>query len=112
MEIFNNKYQDCIDFLNDCAQVCFECFNACLKEDDLAQRGELLKSLTECAEHCQLSVAFLTRNSTHAEEMAKISAHLAKVTAEICENFDDEHTALTAKVCLETASSCIECFDD
>lgn len=111
MEIFNNNYQDCIDFLNDCAQVCFECFEASLSSSDIAQRGALIKSLVECGQHCQLSVAFLSRNSTHAREMVKISAHLAKVTAAECEKFDDEYTALTAKVCLETATSCIKNFE-
>ncbi len=112
MEYINSEYQDSIDFLNDCAQVCYECFEASLNAPDFKERGELIKYLVECAQHCQMTVGYLSRSSIHLEEMALISAHLAKATAALCEKFDDEHTKITGKVCLETANICIEAFDD
>jgi len=27
MDILNNRYQDLIDYYNDCAQACYECFD-------------------------------------------------------------------------------------
>lgn len=112
MELVNYEYQDCIDFLNDCAQVCNECLEECLKAPDLKDRGELIKKLVECEIHAQMTVGFLTRKSIHAKEIALISAHLAKVTAQECEKFNDEHTRITGQVCLESASMCIKSFAD
>lgn len=112
MEIINNEYQNCIDFLSDCAQICFECFNKCLNSDDIEKRAELIKSLVECGKHCQQTIYFITTNSLHAKEMALISAHLARVTADLCEDFTDEHTSMTMQVCLETQKMIIDTFDD
>lgn len=112
MEFINSEYQDCIDFLNDCSQVCNECLEECLNAPDLKDRGELIKNLVDCEIHAQMTVGFLTRKSIHAKEMALLSAHLAKITAEECAKFNDEHTKITGRVCLESASMCIESFDD
>jgi len=112
MEYINSEYQDCIDFLTDCIQICNECLEESLKAPDLKNRGDLIKNLLECGIHAQMTVGFITRKSIHSKEMALISAHLAKVTAKECANFTDEHTKITGQVCLETASMCIESFDD
>ncbi len=112
MEFINNEYQDCIDFLNDCSQVCNECLEASLNAPDIKERRELIKCLIECAEHAQITVDYLSRNSMHAKEIALISAHLAKVTANECEKYEDEHSKIAGQVCLETANMCIESFKE
>jgi hypothetical protein len=112
MEFINNEYQGCIDFLNDLSQTCYECFCECLKATDLDKKADLLKSLIECSEHAKLTTGFLARKSMHTKEMALISAHLARVTADLCAEFPNEHLNLTKTVCLETQQMIIETFDN
>ncbi|HEY8364123.1 MAG TPA: hypothetical protein VIK84_01010 [Haloplasmataceae bacterium] len=112
MEIVNSEYQDCIDFLNDCAQACYECYNSILSTKDLNDKSDLLMSLIDCAEHAKLTTNFIARNSEHVKEMALISAHLAKVTSELCEKFKEEYISITGQVCLETHEIIIDTFDD
>ena len=112
MDFLNKDYQDVIDYLNDCQQACYEAFDACLQSSNLNEKGDLLKALIDCAQHCQLTVGYLARESMHIEEMALISAHLAKVCAAECEEFEDDFLKACAHVCMETANTCIEYFDD
>jgi|SRR5690554_6239309 len=111
MKIINSEYQDCIDFLSDCAQICFECFNESLNAHDISERSTLIKSLVECGKHAQLTILFLATNSPHSKEMALLSAHLARVTSDLCDNFKDNHTKITGQVCLETHKMIIDTFD-
>ena len=45
-----NKHQSCIDECNKCAQVCYECFKACLNEADVSARKNCISVLVECAQ--------------------------------------------------------------
>ncbi len=112
MEIINSEYQDSIDFLNDCAQACYECIERCLSKKNLKEQNKIIMSLMECAIHAQTTVGFLARKSEHSKEMALISAHLARVTSDILDNYDDEVITMTHHVCLETHTRLIEIFDE
>lgn len=112
MEILNNRYQDLIDYFNDCAQACFECFNEALGTNDVAKHVKEVHFLIETAMFCQKTVAFLAMESEHLKEIVLLAAHICKVTATEINKFNDDNSKMCAKVCLETAHYAVDTFKE
>lgn len=98
----NNKNQACIDACNHCEQSCYECFDLCLLEQDVANRVDCLKALIECAVMCQMSVTLLSLKSQSAMDHCTLCANVCQKCAMECEAFDDLH----CKDCVTSAKKC------
>ncbi|HLP41717.1 MAG TPA: four-helix bundle copper-binding protein, partial [Fibrobacteria bacterium] len=61
-----------------CAQACRVCASACLNEKEIDMLRECIRLNLDCAEICDLSAAYMTRESI-------FHARLCELCAEVCE---------------------------
>ncbi|SDQ95005.1 protein of unknown function [Virgibacillus subterraneus] len=96
----------CIEACLKCARACEECTTACLLEPDVQARIRCIQTLNDCAEICFQSAAYMSRNSTFANQHCQICATICDACAVECEKFKDNHCQECAKICRECAEAC------
>ncbi len=101
-----NKMQRCIDACMKCAQACNECFKACLNEADVGARARCISTLVDCAELCQMSAAYMTRDSQFAQAICGMCADVCERCAQECAMFKDSHCQECAQICRDCAAEC------
>ena len=96
-----------IDTLANCVAECNHCMNACLEEDDVKMLTRCIKLNTDCAEICDLAIAWVSRNSEHAEHLLHECADVCEACAEECEKHSHmSHCKKCAEVCRTCAEAC------
>ncbi|MFZ5942678.1 MAG: four-helix bundle copper-binding protein [Bacillota bacterium] len=103
---FTDKFQSCIDACSKCAQVCYECFHACLNEPDLNDRKNCVSMLVECAMMCQMSVSTMAMNGQFSKEHCQLCAKICDTCADECAKFKDDHCQKCADICRMCADEC------
>lgn len=98
----NNKNQNCIDACNHCEQACYECFDICLIEQDVANRTNCLKALIECAAMCQMATTLMAMKSQSVMEYCVLCAASCQKCAMECEVFEEQE----CKDCATSAKKC------
>jgi hypothetical protein len=95
--------QQMLNALTECASACHYCSVSCLREEDIGMMAECIRLDMDCAQICELTAAFLSRESDHTR-------HLLKECAEICQKCAEEcarHAHLDH--CKECAEACRKC---
>lgn len=90
----------------ECQQVCNECFDACLKEDDVKMMAECIKLDRECADVCALVATFASRESALKNDLIQLCATICQACGKECEKHEHDHCQRCAKVCFECAELC------
>ncbi|MBU5590161.1 four-helix bundle copper-binding protein [Clostridium sp. MSJ-4] len=106
-----NNYQRCIDECNRCAKVCYECFEACVNEPDLNTKGNLVKTLMECAKMCEMLAELMSINDQFAKEHCRFCASICDKCAQECGIFKDDHYQKCAQECSACAKECRKISD-
>ncbi|MEG9247877.1 four-helix bundle copper-binding protein [Arthrobacter sp. Soc17.1.1.1] len=92
-----------ITALNECAQACISCADACLAEDDLPQLTACIRRNQDCADLCQITATMLIRRG-NTDPMLLQQVLLACRTASNacaieCGKHDHQHCAVCAEAC-------------
>lgn len=101
-----NKYQTCIDQCNRCYQACHECITQCLREEDVAQRDELIINLMECAEICNDASRFMAMEARRTKDICELCMNICNECAHMCSMFKDDHCVQCAEECKKCANEC------
>ncbi|MGW4501848.1 four-helix bundle copper-binding protein [Micromonospora sp. NPDC004336] len=103
-----------IDALNDCAQACTACADACLSEDMVGELARCVRTNLDCADICTTTARVLSR---HTGYDANISRSLLEACATACGSCADEcgghadeheHCRICADACRACERACRE----
>ena len=101
-----SRYQSCIEECNRCSQACLECLACCLREEDVAERDELILTLMECTEICNDVSRFLAMESRHSKEICQMCLNICNECAHMCSMYKDEHCQQCTDECKKCAQEC------
>jgi hypothetical protein len=102
-----NRSSKLITMLAECADACYNCSTACLQEQDVKKMAECIRLDMDCAQLCQTTAAFISRNSDHANDLIKVCAEICSDCAEECAKHKDmEHCRICAELCKKCAEMC------
>lgn len=103
-----------IDTINDCAQACTACADACLSEDRVAELTKCVRVNLDCADVCVATSRVLSR---HTGYDANLTRSLLEACAMACKSCGDEcarhaeeheHCRVCAEVCRACERACRE----
>lgn len=101
------EMQRCIQDCRNCASICLETVQYCLKLGGKHAEPGHIRLLMDCAEICQASANFMQRGSPLHMQTCAACAEVCQACAEDCERFkDDEMMAACAKACRGCEASC------
>lgn len=93
--------------LAECAAACNNCSTACLSEEDVKMMAACIKLDIDCAQFCEVTAAFVARNSDHAKHLLRECAEICEKCAEVCgKHADMDHCKVCAEACRECAEAC------
>lgn len=90
----------------ECQKVCNNCFDACLKEDNVKMMAECIRLDRECADICALVATFSSREGKVTSELIQLCATICQACGEECEKHEHDHCQRCAKTCFECAELC------
>lgn len=94
--------------LAECADACNNCSTACLQEQDVKKMAECIRLDMDCAQICQITASFISRNSDHAGHLIKECAEICSKCAQECSKHKDmEHCRICAELCKKCAEMCL-----
>lgn len=103
-----NKYAGLIATLAECAAACNRCSILCLEEKDVHKMATCIRLETDCAQICQLTAAFLSRNSNYAVHLVKVCAEICSACAQECAKHSNmEHCKICEELCKQCADMCL-----
>ncbi|MEC6748737.1 four-helix bundle copper-binding protein [Marinilactibacillus sp. XAAS-LB27] len=91
-----------------CAKACNECFDACLKEDDVKMMANCIRTDRVCADMCGIVADFAYRESEIFPDLVAACAKACGICAEECENHEMQHCQDCAVACRECEKACKE----
>jgi hypothetical protein len=92
--------------LNDCADTCDMCYNACLNEEEVAMMARCIELDRECADICRLTSSVLSRDSENRELYLRLCGKICQICADECAKHDNDHCRKCSKTCQECAEMC------
>lgn len=92
--------------LQDCVKQCNHCATACLEENKAAMLIHCIRLDWDCADICELTVAFISRSS---ENKIPLIEHCVRV-CERCAVECEKHAAQGMDHCRDCANSCRSCM--
>jgi hypothetical protein len=99
--------QRCIQECRNCASICLETVQHCLKLGGKHAEPAHIRMLMDCAEICQASANFMQRGSPLHMQTCAACAEVCKACAEDCERFnDDDMMRACAQACRRCEESC------
>jgi hypothetical protein len=104
----SSPYDRCIRDCAECAMICAKCAHHCLGMGGEHAGQEHQCVMRDCAEICALAVAFMMRESRHAEHLCGECADVCRSCAESCDSLADGDEMMTrcADICRRCAESC------
>ncbi len=100
--------ESCIRDCTECARICAETVDHCLRLGGKHAEAAHIKRLLDCAQSCQLSVELMSRGSDMAARMCALCAEFCQLCAVDCERMadGDEVMKRCAETCRRCATSC------
>jgi len=105
-------YAASIHAIQDCAQTCISCADACMSEGDIQNLLRCIRLNLDCADICNATFSILSRPSMAAPEIwvsqLQTCALACRLCAEECERHASmhEHCRLCAEACRECEQAC------
>jgi hypothetical protein len=100
------EYQECIATCHACAVACNHCAASCLQEPEVKQMVRCIGLDVDCAQICQLAVAYMSGGSEHAAALCTLCAQVCDACGEECAKFDMDHCQQCAEACRRCAAEC------
>ena len=106
----NRGLADTIAALQDCAQSCTACADACLAEPDVAALAACIRLNLDCADVCATTARVLLRSSAMAETLLDACAQIARACADECARHagHHEHCRICERACRAADQACWE----
>lgn len=106
----NRLLADTIAALEDCAQTCTACADACLSEPDAAMLAACIRLNLDCADVCSATARVLTRSGVLTEALLDACAQIARACADECSRHAEhhEHCRICALACHRADQACWE----
>ena len=90
-----------------CVDACNTCAVACLDEENASKMKNCIKMDLDCAEICQTSINFITRDSLYTKEILQMCFKLCEACALECGiHTGMEHCVKCAERCKQCANEC------
>jgi hypothetical protein len=102
----HEDFQDCIAACHACAVACNHCAAACLQEPDVKAMVRCIALDTDCAQLCQLAIAFMARDSPFAASVCGVCAQVCDACAAECGQHPMDHCQQCAEACRRCAAAC------
>ncbi len=99
-------YQDCIAACHACAVACNHCAASCLQEPQVRDMARCIALDNDCAQICQLAIAFMAGGSEHAGAVCKVCADICEACGDECARHDMDHCQQCAEACRRCAQAC------
>lgn len=101
------QYKSAIEALNECAVVCNQGYDDCLKSDDVQMMVNCIRLERECAEFSAFVAQALARGTEFSSEFAELCIKIC----EACGNECKKH-AKHMESCQKCADACLKCADE
>lgn len=103
-----NKYAGLIATLAECAAACNRCAMLCIEGRDAHNMSACIQLEIDCAQMCQLTASFLSRNSVHTVHLVKVCAEICSACAVECaKHSNQEHCKICEELCKQCADMCL-----
>jgi len=99
-------YQECIAACHGCVVACNHCAASCLQEPHVEHMVRCITLDTDCAQVCQLAIAFMAGGSDHVGSVCRVCAEICQACAEECGRHDMDHCQQCAEACRRCAEEC------
>jgi hypothetical protein len=105
--VLQNSNQSIIDALRDCVEACNTCGADCLEERDVKILARCIGLNIDCAEICDLTLRYLSRNSEFSASLADECVVICEACARECEkHIHMVHCVECARVCRKCSQEC------
>lgn len=102
----HEKYAECIQACNACADACDHCSVSCLDESNIAHMVRCITLDMDCAALCRLAAGYMARGSENISTICQACADICNACADECEKHDHEHCKQCAQACRNCAEAC------
>lgn len=102
----HQENKDLLEKLHNCQIECEHCADACLSEENISKLSECIRLNRDCADICNLAIAYIARDSRRASSVVDLCAEICTACAEECEQHDHDHCRRCAEACRECAEAC------
>jgi hypothetical protein len=85
---------------------CNQCYDACLKEDNLSEMSDCIRFDRECADFCAYLEQAIGRGTRYVNELAFLCAKICDDCGNECKKHQHDHCQDCAKACLKCAEEC------
>ena len=100
------EYQDCIAACHACAVACNHCAASCLQEPHVKAMVRCIGLDTDCAQACQLAIAYMAGGSDHAAAACRLCAEVCEACGLECARHDMDHCQQCAEACRRCGEAC------
>lgn len=104
--MIKTNHQELLSTLQECVLACNQCYDACLKEDDVKMMVGCIRLDRECADMCAYLSQAITRDSPFIKEIAEVCASICDACATECKQHSHDHCQRCAEACLKCAEAC------
>jgi len=105
VEHIDEAMHDCITNCSDCHDLCTATLQHCLQRGGEHASAELIRTLLDCAQTCDISRDLMLRASPLHQLYCRGCAHACGSCASACEKFPDDPVM---RECAEACRRCIE----
>jgi uncharacterized protein DUF326 len=100
------EYQDCIAACHACVVACNHCAACCLQEADVKRMVRCIGLDMDCAQACQLAIAFMAGGSEHVAAACRLCGEICQACGDECAKHDMDHCQQCAEACRRCAEEC------
>jgi len=113
IELDRGRLAEVIDTLNDCAEACTSCADACLSEPMVAELITCIRTNLDCADICGTTARVLSRHTGDDVRVTRgmleaCATACAACAAECAQHSDMEHCRICAEACRTCEHACRE----
>lgn len=104
----NQKHQELIQRLLNCAQACEHCATSCLQEENVGMMAKCISLDRDCSDICFQAARLLMRESNIAAQLLSVCEEICRACAEECSKHEHDHCQQCAESCNACADACHE----
>jgi hypothetical protein len=101
------KRKELIINLQECANACFHCADACLQEESISHMRDCIQTDQVCGTICLSTSKILAGSFEDVNDLVKYCAKICRSCAEECGKHAHDHCQACAKACQECKEACL-----
>jgi hypothetical protein len=102
----------CVDNCARCHRQCILALNYCIKKGGKYADPEHIQTLLDCAQMCQTSTDFMTRQSKFHDKVCQVCSEICAKCADSCAALNDDKLADCVEMCRKCSESCKKMAED